>query len=206
MLFCIRRVLAGGLMQEFLKIAGALALLACVLAGCSPATTFDGLSDEFGRLEADFAREPNPAETTSLNDPGVIGVQKLAYRHGAETALADRREINGLISKYSHAYNVPSSLVHRVVNRESTYNSNAQNGIHLGLMQLNPQTARTMGFKGPDAELLDADTNLKYGVKYLRGALMVAKGNHDRADKLYQTGYYYHAKRMGLLQATGLRP
>ena len=45
--------------------------------------------------------------------------------------------------------------------------------------------------------LLDAETNLKYGVKYLRGAYMVAGGNQDAAVKWYSRGYYYEAKRKG---------
>jgi soluble lytic murein transglycosylase-like protein len=52
--------------------------------------------------------------------------------------------------------------------------------------------------------LFDAETNLKYAVKYLRGAWLVAGGNEDRADRLYQRGYYYDAKRKGLLDETGL--
>jgi soluble lytic murein transglycosylase-like protein len=62
-----------------------------------------------------------------------------------------------------------------------------------------------MGFRGEPSDLLDADTNLKYGVKYLRGAWLVARGNHDRAVMWYSKGYYYEAKRMGLLEETGLR-
>ena len=72
-------------------------------------------------------------------------------------------------------------------------------------MQILPQTARTMGYRGPDRGLLDADTNLQYGVKYLRGAWLVADGNHDRAISWYARGYYYEAKRKGLLKETGLR-
>ena len=52
--------------------------------------------------------------------------------------------------------------------------------------------------------LLDAETNLKYAVKYLKGAWLVAAGNADLADRLYQRGYYYDAKRKGLLDETGL--
>jgi hypothetical protein len=33
---------------------------------------------------------------------------------------------------------------------------------------------------------------------------MVADGDYHRADRLYQSGYYYHAKRKGLLDETGL--
>ena len=61
-----------------------------------------------------------------------------------------------------------------------------------------------MGYSGVPRGLLDAETNLKYAVKYLAGAWLVAQGNPDLADRLYQSGYYYDAKRMGLLDETGL--
>ena len=81
----------------------------------------------------------------------------------------------------------------------------ARNGPYYGLMQILPATARGMGYRGTPGGLLDAETNLKYGVKYLRGAYMVADGNQDAAVKWYSRGYYYEAKKKGLLQATGLR-
>ncbi len=120
--------------------------------------------------------------------------------HAGETP-----ELRALIVKYANEYDVPVSLVHRVVQRESGYNPRARNGIYMGLMQIAPQTARTMGFRGQPTDLLDAETNLRYAVKYLRGAWMVADGSHDRAVTWYARGYYYEAKRRGLLAATGLR-
>jgi soluble lytic murein transglycosylase-like protein len=72
-------------------------------------------------------------------------------------------------------------------------------------MQIQPQTARTMGFRGEPGDLLDADTNLRYGVKYLRGAWIVSHGDRDAAVGWYARGYYYEAKRLGLLEETGLR-
>lgn len=114
-------------------------------------------------------------------------------------------EVNRLISDHARAYGVPEDLVHRVVERESGYNPAARNGPYFGLMQILPQTARTMGYRGGPEGLLDADTNLRYGVKYLRGAWLVADGNRDRAVMWYSRGYYYEAKRRGLLEETGLR-
>ena len=114
-------------------------------------------------------------------------------------------ELRALIQRYSAEYDVPVSLVHRVVQRESRYNPQARNGPYLGLMQIRSQTAQTMGFRGSPSDLLDPDTNLRYAVKYLRGAWMVADGSEDRAVMWYSKGYYYEAKRRGLLQATGLR-
>jgi soluble lytic murein transglycosylase-like protein len=56
-----------------------------------------------------------------------------------------------------------------------------------------------MGYRGPGRGLLDADTNLKYAVVYLSNAYVVAGGNPVRALALYASGYYYEARRKGLL-------
>jgi len=119
-------------------------------------------------------------------------------------ATGGRGEIERLIEKYAALYEVPVDLVRHVVNRESTFNPKAFNHGHWGLMQIKHATARGMGYDGPPSGLFDADTNLKYAVKYLRGAWLVSGGNAKRADWLYQTGYYFDAKRKGLLEATGL--
>lgn len=107
-----------------------------------------------------------------------------------------------LISKYAKLYEVPEALVHRVVKRESTYNPRAFAHGNYGLMQIRYNTAKAMGYDGPASGLFDAETNLKYAVKYLRGAWITADTDHDGAVKLYSTGYYYTAKRKGLLHLT----
>jgi soluble lytic murein transglycosylase-like protein len=71
-------------------------------------------------------------------------------------------------------------------------------------MQILPATARTMGYRGRARGLLDPDTNLRYGVKYLRGAWLLSNGDESRAVMWYARGYYYEAKRRGMLHATGL--
>lgn len=114
-------------------------------------------------------------------------------------------QINRLIAAYADAYDVPEALIHRVVQRESGYDPAARNGPYFGLMQIHPQTAKSMGFDGPAERLLDADTNLRYAVKYLRGAWLLADGSYDRAVHWYSSGYYYEAKRRGMLEETGLR-
>ena len=114
-------------------------------------------------------------------------------------------ELRSLINQAAAENQVPASLIHRVVQRESGYNPAARNGPYYGLMQILPQTAGTMGYGGPASGLLDAETNLKYAVRYLRGAWLVADGSEDRAVMWYAKGYYYEAKRRGLLEETGLR-
>jgi len=114
-------------------------------------------------------------------------------------------ELRRLINQYADFYEVPRSLVHRLAIRESRHRPEARNGPYYGLLQILPQTARTMGHEGPPEDLLDAGTNLKYAVKYLRGAWLVAEGDPDAAIMWYARGYYYEAKRKGLLVETGLR-
>lgn len=113
-------------------------------------------------------------------------------------------ELDALIDRYADHHEIPVSLLRRVVKRESTFNPAARNGPYWGLMQILPQTARSMGYDGAPEGLLDAETNLKYAGRYLRGAYLVADGDHDLAVRYYSRGYYYDAKRKGLLEATGL--
>lgn len=120
------------------------------------------------------------------------------------TVAARSSELDDLMAHYADYYDVPEELVRKVAKRESTFNPRAKNGPYLGLMQISLPTARGMGYRGGREGLLDAETNLKYAVRYLRGAFIVAGGNHARADRLYQSGYYYHAKRAGLLDETGV--
>ena len=114
-------------------------------------------------------------------------------------------QMQALIRKYAQIYDMPESLIHRVVQRESGYNPGARNGAYYGLMQILPETARTMGYRGTPSGLLDAETNLRYAGKYLRGAWLVSRGSESRAVMWYAKGYYYEAKRLGLLEETGLR-
>lgn len=165
-------------------------------AGCSTAGEQDAEISADGEVSAEAyaAGLARPAALTAFEQSGEM-------RH-VEPRSA---ELDALISKYAAHYQVPERLVRRVVDRESDFNPAARNRIYWGLMQIRHDTAQTMGYRGPSSGLLDAETNLKYAVKYLRGAYITAGGNEDRAVRFYASGYYYDAKRKGLLKETGLR-
>ena len=114
---------------------------------------------------------------------------------------SERTQLDAMIAQHAKAHGVPETLVHRVIKRESGYNPRASHRGNLGLMQIRYATARGMGYTGAASGLLDANTNLTYAVPYLANAYMVAGGNADRAVALYSGGYYYEAKRKGLLNA-----
>lgn len=140
----------------------------------------------------------------------LLPLAACATRKGDDVTRADlypneTPELRRQIEFHAESHGVPVDLVQQVILRESDHRPAARNGPYFGLMQILPQTAQTMGYRGSKYGLLDADTNLKYGVKYLRGAWLVAEGDPDEAIGWYARGYYYEAKRMGLLEETGLR-
>jgi soluble lytic murein transglycosylase-like protein len=138
---------------------------------------------------------------TSFGDPFDISPP------GEPSALNPERKpetvgptrLNALLEKYAKKYEVPLDLVHRVVHRESRYDPAAYSKGNYGLMQIRYNTAKAMGYDGPAEGLFDAETNIKYAVRYLRGAWLVADNDHDQAIRLYSRGYYYDAKRKGML-------
>jgi soluble lytic murein transglycosylase-like protein len=114
--------------------------------------------------------------------------------------------LDALIAKHAAANNVPEKLVRRIIHRESRGNPRAVSKGNYGLMQIRLGTARAMGYRGGARGLLDADTNMTYAVKYLAGAYRAAGGNPDRAVRYYAAGYYYAAKRKGLLDRNADNP
>jgi soluble lytic murein transglycosylase-like protein len=114
-------------------------------------------------------------------------------------------QLRSLINRYADVHGIPVTLLHRVIIRESTHNPAARNGPYYGLMQILPETARTMGYRGSPDGLLDAETNLTYAGRYLRGAWLISDGDEQTAVNWYARGYYYEAKRRGMLVETGLR-
>jgi len=130
----------------------------------------------------------------------LASVGALALAQPAVAQDGSRAKLDALIAQHAQANGVPASLVHRVVVRESRYRPGAVGkGGAMGLMQIKLSTARSLGYTGSARGLLDAETNLTYAVKYLAGAYRVAGGNPDRAVMHYARGYYFAAKRKGML-------
>ncbi len=150
---------------------------------------------------------PDPTRRAALGF--LLALPAACGRPGRRGALPlypnETPQLRAVINRYADRYEVPRALVHKVILRESDHVPTARNGPYYGLMQIHPETAATMGFRGPPARLLEAETNLKYAVKYLRGAWLLSDGDFDKAVGWYARGYYYEAKRRGMLERTGLR-
>jgi len=125
------------------------------------------------------------------------------HHHAHRDAIGN---LDALIARHAAAANVPESLIRRVIHRESRGNPRVVSKGNYGLMQIKLATARAMGYRGGARGLLDADTNMTYAVKYLAGAYRAARGNSDRAVLYYAAGYYYAAKRKGLINPRAANP
>ncbi|MGL4729474.1 MAG: transglycosylase SLT domain-containing protein [Bosea sp. (in: a-proteobacteria)] len=86
-------------------------------------------------------------------------------------------------------HNVPAKLADAVIKVESRYNPRAYNAGNYGLMQIRLQTARGIGYTGGAAGLLDAETNMRYGMKYLAQAYRAAGGDICGTVMRYQSGH-----------------
>jgi soluble lytic murein transglycosylase-like protein len=156
---------------------------------------------ELARL--DRGEKPTATEealqTASIPISGPLSVNVDADNLVHPGAGAAGGSVDALISKHAQRYGLPESLLRRVVKRESGGNPRLRHGPYIGLMQMRLDTARGMGYSGGAEGLLDADTSLTYGAAYLANAWRVSGGNADRAVSLYAGGYYYEAKRKGML-------
>ena len=127
----------------------------------------------------------------AVTSPAFAQKQRLA-------SLDANGNLDSLVARHAAANNLPEDLVRRVIKRESGGNPRVVSAGNYGLMQIKLATARSMGYTGSAAGLLDADTNMTYAVKYLAGAYHAANGNSNQAVHYYAAGYYYAAKRKGM--------
>ncbi|MEF2552689.1 transglycosylase SLT domain-containing protein [Aurantimonas sp. A2-1-M11] len=115
-----------------------------------------------------------------------------------EVAALERfadRPFAGIIAKEAAAHGVPLRLAHAVINIESSYRASVTGAAgEVGLMQIKPATARGMGFKGSTKALYDPATNVKWGMRYLAGAVQRGGGTTCGTILKYNAGHY--AKRM----------
>jgi soluble lytic murein transglycosylase-like protein len=122
----------------------------------------------------------------------LIAIAALPFSHAAQ---AHDAQYDALVATHARANNLPETLVHRVIVRESGYRPHLVSRGNIGLMQIKLGTARGLGYTGSAEGLRDPDTNLTWAVKYLAGAYRAANGDHSRAMRYYASGFYHAAKR-----------
>lgn len=95
------------------------------------------------------------------------------------------KELEAFINASSKKYNISPKIIKAVIKAESSFNANSLSGSGaIGLMQLMPATANSLGVKNP----YDPAQNIDGGVKYLNYQLKRFDGNLEFALAAYNAG------------------
>jgi soluble lytic murein transglycosylase-like protein len=180
---------------DFMKLVliSAIVASACLVATASP-TFAQSTPAEAADIDAAkaAARDTREAVAVPEKTPSTVAVAPAVVAAPVITAPAGARgrPFDSLVASHAASNGIPPEVVHRVILRESRYRADARGrGGASGLMQIKLATARSMGYSGSAAGLLDPDTNLTYGVRYLAGAYRAAHGHPGRALGFYTSGY-----------------
>jgi soluble lytic murein transglycosylase-like protein len=114
----------------------------------------------------------------------TLSFQSLNYTTPTVTVKAPE-DIGKIIETTAHKYNVDPKLISAIIQQESGFNAEAisKSGA-MGLMQLMPKTAQSLGVSDP----FDVAQNIEGGTKYISQLLDKYNGNTRLALAAYNAG------------------
>ncbi len=105
--------------------------------------------------------------------------------YSASSSLSSNSSFETLIQRASQKHDVDADLVKAVIQNESAYDPSAVSSAGaMGLMQLMPATAASLGVEDP----MDPEQNIEGGVKLLRELLNQFSGNLTNTLAAYNAG------------------
>jgi soluble lytic murein transglycosylase-like protein len=131
---------------------------------------------------------PNATPNVATAGDETAETSNKEMAEGAD-AKVRARQLRPAIERHAQENAIPVGLANAVIRIESNYNAKIVHAGNYGLMQIKLATARSLGFVGSPASLLDPDTNLRFGLKYLGGAYQQAEGDVCRTVMKYQSGH-----------------
>jgi soluble lytic murein transglycosylase-like protein len=142
------------------------------------------------------ARAEAAPEPTSGTSPSA----DVARTSGAPAADGRRNAYLAVITRAAEQAGIPPALADTVAQVESAYDPQAIGAVgEVGLMQVRPQTAAMLGYRGDRDGLFDPETNVRYGVMYLARAWRLAQGDVCRTLMKYRAGH--NEERMSAMSA-----
>jgi hypothetical protein len=101
-----------------------------------------------------------------------------------------RAAVRAMVEQEVRKTGLPADIADAVVQVESNYNPRVIGGVgEIGLMQIRPQTAAMLGFRGSAEDLAKPEVNIHYGVTYLSKAWRLANGDLCRTLMKYRAGH-----------------
>ena len=148
----------------------------------------------FAEILAESKKETPSTSVFELDVPPNVKKTKIeALPFGSLTKIQtknsvvpkSREAISDYIKEASRKYGVEEKLVNALIKQESGFNPNAVSRVGAsGLMQLMPQTAKSLGVK----DVFNPKENIEGGVKYLKQMLDKYNGNKILALAAYNAG------------------
>jgi len=127
--------------------------------------------------------KPAPDNATSTNSEAIGPADD-------PDSPATRAAIRRIIEREAANTRLPSDIAEAVVFVESRYDQTVIGSVgEIGLMQVRPETAAMLGFRGSSTELAAPAVNIHYGVLYLSRAWQLANGDLCRALMKYRAGH-----------------
>ncbi|MGZ3173832.1 MAG: lytic transglycosylase domain-containing protein [Croceibacterium sp.] len=124
--------------------------------------------------------QPKPADAPKADPAKPTDVQGPSFRAAVRAMVEEEVRKTGL----------PADIADAVVQVESNYNPSTVGGVgEIGLMQIRPQTAAMLGFRGSLEDLARPEVNIHYGVTYLSKAWRLANGDLCRTLMKYRAGH-----------------
>jgi hypothetical protein len=124
--------------------------------------------------------QPKPADAPKAEAPKPPDAPVSSFRAAVRAMVEQEVQKTGL----------PADIADAVVHVESNYNPSVIGGVgEIGLMQIRPETAAMLGFRGSAGELAKPETNIHYGVTYLSKAWRLANGDLCRTLMKYRAGH-----------------
>ena len=100
-----------------------------------------------------------------------------------------RGNVVAMITSMAPRYGVPTWFALRIAKIESGFNPRARGAAgEYGVFQLKCATARGIGFRGNCGALLNASTNIQFGLKHLSLAVRSSRGNLKLAASKHNGG------------------
>jgi len=130
-----------------------------------------------------------PAPISNAAGNGQLVLAAATPRPDASLLAARRRQIDPLIEATAAEFGLDADLLRAVVEIESRFNPNAisPRGA-IGLMQVMPSTAASLGLARPKEALLDPRANLRTGARYLQRLSLQFAGAIELVLAAYNAG------------------
>lgn len=168
---------------------------ACKHAGhCFKSSTAKADSHKIASTKARTGEAKTQAKATRTSTRKVRSLKKTA--RSTSTALivpagytGRGSDVVGLIKSMAPVHGVPTWFALRIAHVESNYKPHVRGAAgEYGVYQLKCSTAKGIGFTGNCSELLDARTNVTWGLKHLSIAIGKSNGNLRLAASKHNGG------------------